>query len=128
MARRSEEKREYWRGVLARQQESGLSIRQFCREQQVAEASFHSWKRKIVGHTRTEAASSEAGEQKHTGTKRIAKRAENAAVFIPLRVNSSAGSVLELVHPRGHVLRVPAVFDERSLREVLTVLDQQGDE
>jgi len=128
MARRSEEKRAYWRGVLERQQESGLSIRQFCREHQVSEASFHSWKRKIVGHTGAEATSSEAGEQKHTGTKQIAKRDENAAVFIPLRVNPSAGSVLELVHPRGHVLRVPAVFDERSLREVLTVLDLQGDE
>ena len=82
MARRSEEKRAYWRGVLERQQESGLSIRQFCREHQMSEASFHSWKRKIVGRAQAVGVSSEAGDRKRTGTKRIAKRAESAAVFI----------------------------------------------
>jgi transposase-like protein len=122
MSKQSEEKRAYWRDVLERQRESGLSVRQFCREHQVSEASFHSWKRKIAGHDRDDAVSSESGDQKH-----LAKQTENAAVFIPVRVSAAAGSVLEIVHPRGHVLRVPAIFDEGSLRRVLEVLDQQGD-
>ena len=119
MSKRSEEKRTYWRSVLERQQESGLSVRQFCKEHQVSEASFHSWKRKI-------AASSEDSGQKHLPARQVAKQTNNAAVFIPVRVSAAAGSLLELVHPRGHVLRVPAVFDEGSLRQVLNVLDQQG--
>jgi hypothetical protein len=44
-----------------------------------------------------------------------------------MRVSPAVGSLLEVVHPRGCVVRVPAAFDERSLREVLKVLDQQGD-
>ena len=128
MLKRSEEKRAYWRDVLERQRESGLSVRQFCREHQVSEASFHSWKRKIAGHDRHGAASSEDGDQKYPAKKRVTKQTENAAVFIPVRVSAAAGSVLEVVHPRGHVLRVPAVFDEGSLRQVLKVLDQQGEE
>ncbi len=127
MSKRSEEKRAYWRSVLERQQESGLSVRQFCREHQVSEASFHSWKRKIAGRDRDVDTSSKDSGQKRLPTRQVAKQSENAAVFIPVRLNASASSLLELVHPRGHVLRVPAVFDEGSLRQVLNVLDQQGD-
>ena len=128
MSKRSEEKRAYWRSVLERQQESGLSVRQFCREHQVSEASFHSWKRKIAGRDRDVDTSSKDSGQRRLATRQVAKQSENAAVFIPVRLNASASSLLELVHPRGHVLRVPAVFDEGSLRQVLNVLDQQGDE
>ena len=127
MSKRSEEKRAYWRSMLDRHQESGLSIRQFCREHQVSEASFHSWKRKIAGRDREAVASSEDGDQKRSAMKQFVKRTENAAVFIPVRVSASASSLLEVEHPRGYVVRVPAVFDEGSLRQVLNVLDQQGD-
>jgi hypothetical protein len=127
MSKQSEEKRAYWRGVLERQRESGLSVRQFCREHRMSEASFHSWKRKIAGHDRDDAASSEDGDRKHPAKKQVARQTENAAVFIPVRVSAAAGSVLEIVHPRGHVLRVPAVFDEGSFRRGLEVIDQQGD-
>lgn len=109
MSNRSEEKLAYWRGVLERQRESGKNIRWFCREAGISEASFHSWKRKIVA----------SGQD--------TQPPEGSAVFIPIRMSASAGSALELVHPRGHVLRVPAVFDEGSLHQVLNVLDRQGE-
>jgi transposase-like protein len=127
MSKQSEEKRAYWRDVLERQRESGSSVRQFCREHQISEASFHSWKRKIAGHDRGDDASSESGDQKQPARRQVAKQTENAAVFIPVRVSAAGSNALEIVHPRGHVLRVPAVFDEGALQRVLEVLDQQGD-
>jgi hypothetical protein len=33
---------------------------------------------------------------------------------------------MELVHPRGHVLRIPAAFDEGCLQTVLQLLDREG--
>ena len=48
-------------------------------------------------------------------------------MFIPVRLNAAESSVLEVVHPRGHVVRVPAVFDGDALRQVLHVLEQQGE-
>ena len=45
--RRSDEKEQFWRLVLAEQAQSGLSIRKFCQQQDLAEASFHAWKREI---------------------------------------------------------------------------------
>jgi len=128
MSKRSEEKRSYWRSMLERQRASGLNVRQFCREERVSEASFHSWKSKFARGDRQAKASSEGGGRKRPARKQVGKQSENAAVFIPLRVSTTAGSLLEVVHPRGYVVRVPAVFDERSLREVLEVLDHRGGE
>lgn len=109
MPKRSEKKLAYWRGVLERQRESGQSIRLFCKEQEISEASFHNWKRKLATQKSDDKASADT------------------AMFIPVRLNAAPGGILELVHPRGHVLRVPAVFDEGSLRQVLNVLDRQGE-
>lgn len=140
MSKASAEKRSYWRGVLRRQRESGLSVRQFCTDEGLCYASFYRWKRKIAAKGSRRVCSSEedgkrrpragAGSGRNGGKRRRASRAAKgngcAAAFIPVRVQA-AGSPLEVVHPRGHVVRVPAVFDENSLRQVLDVLDRRGD-
>jgi hypothetical protein len=41
-----------WRGLLARQISSGLSVAAFCRREGVALSTFHWWKRKLVSVTR----------------------------------------------------------------------------
>jgi len=128
MSKRSEEKRTYWRGMLDRQAASGLSVRQFCREEQVSEASFHSWKRKLTLGDRPAKKSSDKGGQKRPATaKPVTKQADHPAVFIPVRLSPVANDLLEIVHPRGHVVRLPAVFEEVSLRQVLNVLDRQAE-
>jgi hypothetical protein len=127
MSKRSEERRMYWRRMLERQAASGLSVRQFCREEQVSEASFHSWKRKLVHGDRPANDSSEKGGQKRPQAKPVTKRADNAAVFIPVRVSPATNDLMEIVHPRGHLVRLPATFNEISLRQVLNVLDSQAD-
>jgi hypothetical protein len=123
MSKRSEERRTYWRGMLERRAASGLSVRQFCKEEQVSEASFHSWKRKLVHGGRP----SKKGGQKRPQAKPVTKRADNAAVFIPVRVSPATNDLMEIVHPRGHLVRLPATFNEISLRQVLNVLDSQAD-
>jgi hypothetical protein len=144
--------------VLRRGQASGLSVRQFCREQRVSEASYYNWKRKLAGGGRSADAAALRGVRKPAKKGSAAKPArvlqacrkgtqnDHAAVFIPVRVKAAAGSPsevvppqaellearrpesrLEVVHPRGCVVRVPAVFDEGALRRVLDVLDRPGD-
>jgi hypothetical protein len=126
MSKRSEEKRAYWRSMLERQLASGLNVRQFCKEERISEASFHNWKSKLAGGGRKAKASSERGGRKRPTRKQLGKRNDNAAVFIPLRVSAAAGNLLEIVHPRGYVVRVPAVFDEGALGQVLDLLDRPG--
>jgi len=127
MSRQSEEKRAYWRSVLERQRAGGLSVRQFCKEEGVSEASFHSWKRRLADGDHQTNASSEEGGQKRLMAKPVTKQTDGTDAFIPVRVGTAASSLVEVVHPRGYVVRVPAVFDEHSLREVLKVLDHWGD-
>lgn len=126
MSKQSEERRVYWRSMLERQRASGLSVRQFCREERVSEASFHSWKSKFVSGDRQVNASLEESSRKRPAKKQVGRQSEKAAVFIPLRVSTAAGSLLEVVHPRGYVVRVPAGFDEGTLGQVFDVLDHRG--
>jgi hypothetical protein len=46
--------------------------------------------------------------------------------FVPLKLQAVLGpsSVIELVHPRGHVLRLGGAFEGEALRQILEVLDQ----
>jgi len=141
MSKTIAEKQSYWRGVLRRQRESGVSVREFCVDAGVSDASFYRWKRKMAkkggraaglteengrGRSRADARSGRNG-RKGFRTSRVAKPNSRPAAFIPLRVQAAGGSLLEVVHPRGHVVRVPAVFDADSLRQVLDVLDRQED-
>ena len=48
--RRSAEKEEFWRLVISEQQRSGLSIKEFCKQQDVSEASFYAWRKGIQKH------------------------------------------------------------------------------
>ena len=127
MSKRSEEKRVYWRGVLERQGASGLSVRKFCRDEKIAEASFHGWKRKLLHGDRPAGDSSEKGGRKRPEAKPVTKQTDNAAVFIPVRVSPAANDRVEIVHPRGHVVRLPATVDANSLRQILDVLDRRAD-
>ena len=45
--KRSSEKEQFWRLVLQEHSESGITIRRFCKQQELSEASFHAWKREI---------------------------------------------------------------------------------
>ena len=45
--RRSVEKEAYWRGQIDGQSASGLSIRRWCRDNEVSEPTFYVWRREL---------------------------------------------------------------------------------
>jgi hypothetical protein len=47
--RRSQRREDHWRGIVTRQPASGLSIRAWCKQQGVTEASFYAWRRTLAG-------------------------------------------------------------------------------
>jgi hypothetical protein len=119
------DKQAYWWNVLRRQRKSGLSVRQFCSENNLSEASFHYWKRKSKpGGREVETSSRRDGPSRPA---KASSRKARPSVFIPVRLSAAGSSVLEVVHPRGHVVRVPAVFDGDALRQVLHMLDRPGE-
>ena len=115
--RRAQHGEQYWRGVLERQGKSGQSIRGFCQSNGISEGSFFNWRRKL-GRLGTRSAMSRQPQGREIVPK----------PFVPLGLPAVAGpdGVIELLHPRGHVVRVPAGFDAESLLRILKVLDQEG--
>jgi len=47
---RNHDKEAFWRLVFEEQSVSGLSIRQFCQQEDLHESSFYSWRRLVTGY------------------------------------------------------------------------------
>jgi transposase-like protein len=109
MARRGEggSKERFWRGMVARWERTrGQSIRAFCGEHGLSEASFYAWRRTVAERDR------------------LAAREDQLPTFVPLRVAPAAAPAsagLEVV-VGSEVVRVPPDFDAAALRRLLTVL------
>lgn len=88
-----------WREVIRRQQASGLSIAQFCRQEGLAQASFYNWRKKLA--------------------------TDNKSPFLELQLpNLNNTAPCEIVLPDCRVV-VPPGFDADSLRRLLDVLRQE---
>lgn len=55
---RREERRTYWQTAIDLQRESRLSIRQFCRQEGLAESAFYVWRRELQRSTESSLKSS----------------------------------------------------------------------
>lgn len=89
------ERRSLWRELIDEQRGSGLSIAEFCRRQDVPQASFYQWRKKLR------------------------ESVPEPEAFVPLSVIGGSGVEVEL--PCGAVVRLPS-GDERSLEQVVLLL------
>ena len=94
-------KADQWAERIAAQQRSGISVKQFCKEQGLTEYSFYAWRKRLQ----------ESGPVRFALVERSAPRQER-----------SAEPVLELVLASGERLRISAGVDLTTLRTVLDVL------
>ena len=121
MSRRGEHNRakeRFWRRVVRQWRQSGLTVRDFCDEQRLAEPSFYSWRRTIAER-----------DQHAARTRRRAGngRADSRPTFVPVRVvpaTSASSAPLEIVLNQVRVVRVPPGFDAATLRQLLAVLEE----
>ena len=115
------ERERHWRSVLHRQRKSGQSVRAFCQQNAISQATFYNWRRRLTPSGPGERSASTAAIESSSRTAR-------STAFIPLKIKGlmSSGSVIEVVHPRGHLVRIPAAFDGEALHRIFTVLDQGG--
>jgi len=145
-------KEQYWRGVVRRLEASGLGVRRFCEQEGLVEHRLHWWRRtlrqrdqeraegpvrgrmdKWAPHKPGRPARGKAGSARAAkavrGTRSglVGRRGERGAkpAFVPVELAVSVVGPIEVVHPRGHVVRVPAVFDVAALGRVLAAIDGQ---
>jgi hypothetical protein len=104
------EREAYWQPILADWQSSGLTVKEYCRTNQVNESRFKYWQTKLLP------------ESKRSGQK-SAERARQER-FIPVQLKSamSANGDIEIRYREQYSICVKSGFDEAHLRRCLQVL------
>ncbi len=112
---RNPAKEAYWRRMIARRADSPLSIRAWCLEQGLNEATFHWWRRELA---RRDA-------EGKPSVRREAKTRSTA--FVPVRVTEDRSQPvdprIEIVLADGRSVRVHGSVDRQTLADVLVVLE-----
>ena len=100
VARKLGARDEDWRTRISAQERSGISVKQFCKQQGITEQSFYYWRKRLQTTTSMRFALVEAEPRRGT--------AEHAA--------------MELELTTGERLRISAGVDAATLRQVLEAL------
>ncbi|HEV3443957.1 MAG TPA: hypothetical protein VG099_04895 [Gemmataceae bacterium] len=96
---RDPRREEFWRNAIAGWNKSDQSIRDYCSERQLSEASFHGWRRELAKRDQT---------------------TPPALKFLPVHVYAEA--IVEVVLPNGLVVRVPAGASAAAVAALVTAL------
>lgn len=121
-------KERYWRKLLRQSRKTGETIAQFCARQRVPVHQYYWWQRTLRERERQSATGSKATAGGH-GARRFtdagaSKRERQQGAFVPVRLPFSVNAPIEVVHPKGWVVRVPVGFDPLSLGRILATLDR----
>ena len=95
----------YWRGVLDRWQQSGLSVSAFCHEHRISESGFYTWRKKLSPVPPV----SEAHQDK-------------SASFVRVDIPRSTQHPMTLELATGHRLQISDQVNEKALAKVLDAL------
>lgn len=98
-----EANRQEWEQRLARFDQSGLTVQDFCRREGIAPQSFHLWKRRFAAS---------------------AEPASPSPEFLPIRLAPSAP--VEIVLPNGAALRLSPGCDLAFVRSLVLALAGSG--
>ncbi len=98
MSRTQQQRRDFWRQMIAQQEQSGLTVRAFCQRQRASEHSFYHWRKRLAAQLPVKFALVETG---------------------PAAVHAEA---VELILTSGERLRITPGVDAATLRLVLSVL------
>lgn len=99
MPRTQEERRQWWRQLVAQQEQSGVSVRAFCERHRTSEHSFYKWRKRLAARLPVKFALVETNGS------------------VPAR-----GAAVELTLATGERLRIEPGVDAPTLRTVLSML------
>ena len=105
------DQRQFWQMAIETWQSSGLSIRQFCKQEGLSEPSFYAWRKRLAQVDEPEA-NKEAVCQ------------PEPFIQVSLPIEQRGG--LELVLSSGHTLRISSPADIQTLTTVLSALCEAG--
>lgn len=116
IAKRDTRKELFWQRMIREQASSGQSIKAWCRQQELSEARFYWWRRKLG---RREV----AGARPHSAGK--ASRTEFVPVHITRDAATNDNGQIEIILADGGCIRITGVVDPRMLTDVLELLERR---
>jgi transposase-like protein len=145
------ETREFWEAAIRLWTESGLSVREFCSREGLAEHTFYSWRRGVLPESPASEVNHESSVtedeaptdgRRRRRRRRVASPADkntSAVEFLPVRIvgeeislahaspiEAAVGmSPIEIVGTSSWHVRILAGFDPAALAAVLTVLERR---
>lgn len=121
----------FWRGHIEAHVRSGLTVREFCRQQGLAENLFYAWRRELAGRDQ-ERASSPTAAADVPRSPQAPQPVAQVAAFTEVLVDASAeprfttpSAQLEIVFANPRRIVIPAGFDSATLTAVLDLLEQR---
>lgn len=117
-ASRDRQREALWRRFVREQARSGMSIREFCRTNQVKESAFYFWRRELEGRQ---------AEQEHRQSRQSRpKRSPAAPAFVSVTLAHEAAvpsaARIEIELSGGRRVHVVPPVDRQALADVLEVL------
>jgi len=132
----------HWRSVFQEHADSGLSIRRFCQNRGISEGSFFAWRKKLAfvpsaaegravqpsqgkHRLRSRVKRSAGGKQPSPVSRRSGNHptANPSTSFVELKL-PVRNEPIEVVHPRGYVVRIPSRVDLDWLPQLFQMLDR----
>ena len=138
MRKRSEreiERQSHWQEIMRGQQESGQSVRAYCRQAGIEESAFYWWRRKLGrgSRQRNDSPRPGRGTNRSEPARPAARRSSGAVAevgFLPVQVaterSAEGGCSIEIALGGDRVLRVRPGFDRQTLLDVLDALEGRG--
>ena len=115
----SDEQRKFWQMVFETFSNSGLSVRQFCKNEGLNESGFYYWKKKLQ-------ASSYKSQNSYDDLPVESERKSSADfIRVSLPQNSRSDDV-ELALASGSILKFGCHIDKSALGRIVSVLHEQG--
>jgi hypothetical protein len=107
-----------WRERVRRREQSGDSVRTFCRRKGVRESAFYAWRGELARRREERHAAKEQG---------MSANPAGAVRFVPLQVTAGKDADdppgVEILLSRARMVRVRPGFDRQTLLDVLAVLE-----
>jgi len=107
----SAEQAQFWRMVFETHQASGLTIKQFCKNEGISEAAFYAWRKKLMAAPKSSS---------------LPETAAASGAFVEVALRDASLAALELVFSSGHRLRISSGVDAALLERVLSTLKRAG--
>ena len=112
MQKSDEEKLQYWRDLLKEQEQSGLRIREFCKQKNITPSRYYYYQQLI-------------NNPEKMAIKREQKKTLRQTKLIPIKMQTTinkAGETIKLILPNSMQCIIPAEMDLNKIKALLAVL------